>query len=109
MAGRYRQIANLMFALLCPAGALAFYWYVAQGGQGGVQFIAAALAFSAGAFICIALSDLLPEVQFHSHDRGKLTAVFLAGIIVSFLLANATPDHQHLLPAAPGSAAAAPR
>ena len=25
-----------------------------------------ALAFSAGIFICIALSDLLPEVQFHS-------------------------------------------
>jgi len=38
------------------------------------------LAFAAGAFICIALGDLLPEVQFHSHDRLRLTALFLLGV-----------------------------
>ena len=40
---------------------------------------AVALAFSAGTFLCIALSDLLPELQFHSHDRFKLSLALLAG------------------------------
>ena len=38
------------------------------------------LAFSAGTFLCIALSDLLPELQFHAHDRWKLSAALLAGV-----------------------------
>ncbi len=38
-----------------------------------------ALAFSAGTFLCIALSDLLPELQFHSHDRLKLSISLIAG------------------------------
>ena len=40
---------------------------------------AVALAFSAGTFLCIALSDLLPELQFHAHDRFKLSLALLAG------------------------------
>ena len=31
------------------------------------------LGFAAGAFICIATSDLLPELQFHRHDRAALS------------------------------------
>ena len=42
-------------------------------------FTAAALAFSAGTFLCIALSDLLPELQFHAHDRLPLSIALLAG------------------------------
>ena len=38
------------------------------------------LAFSAGTFLCIALSDLLPELQFHSHDRLKLSIALLLGV-----------------------------
>jgi zinc and cadmium transporter len=41
---------------------------------------ALALAFSAGTFLCIALSDLLPELQFHSHDRLKLSVSLIAGV-----------------------------
>ena len=41
---------------------------------------AGALSFSAGTFLCIALSDLLPELQFHSHDRLKLSLALLAGV-----------------------------
>lgn len=89
-----RQRANLLFALMCPVGALAFYCY-GSSLEGGATFVAPALAFSAGAFICIALSDLLPEVQFHSHDRLKLTAVFLLGIVVSYLLAGVGGRHDH--------------
>lgn len=87
-----QRTANLVFALLCPAGALLFYYGVGSG-EAVDAWIAAAMAFSAGAFICIALSDLLPEVQFHSHDRVKLTTVFLLGILLSFALASLAPDH----------------
>lgn len=43
---------------------------------------AVALSFSAGTFLCIALSDLLPELQFHSHDRFKLSVALLAGFFL---------------------------
>ena len=55
----------------------------------------AALAFSAGVFISIALSDLLPEVQFHSHDRLKLSAALLAGALVAWGIGFAEPKHAH--------------
>ena len=55
----------------------------------------AALAFSAGAFICIALSDLLPEVQFHSHDRMKLTVAFLLGIGLAYAIGSVEPEGAH--------------
>lgn len=96
---RAQRTANLLFALLCPLGALVFFFFASGDGAAAQVLVGIALAFSAGAFICIALSDLLPEVQFHSHDRGKLTAVFLFGIVLSFLLANATPGHQHTMDA----------
>ena len=44
------------------------------------------LSFAAGAFLCIALSDLLPEIHFHSHDRGKLIASLLVGISLAYVL-----------------------
>lgn len=97
--------ANLLFAVVCPLGALLFYVYASQLGGGSEAVIAAALAFSAGAFICIALSDLLPEVQFHSHDRVKLTAVFLLGILAAYLMANSAVEHSHAAAYPPPSAA----
>ena len=42
-----------------------------------------ALAFSAGTFLCIASSDLLPELQFHQHDRVKLSAALLLGLAIA--------------------------
>ena len=93
--------ANVLFALVCPLGALLFYFYATQLGVNGETVIASALAFSAGAFVCIALSDLLPEVQFHSHDRVKLTAVFLLGIVVAYLMASTDSEHSHTASTAP--------
>ena len=45
-----------------------------------------ALGFCAGTFLCIASSDLLPELQFHSHDRFKLSAALLAGLAVAVII-----------------------
>lgn len=91
-----RRIANLGFALLCPLGALLFFFGVDLLGEARHYAVAAALAFAAGAFICIALSDLLPEVHFHSHDRGMLTLAFLAGILLAWSLGGLEPAGAHL-------------
>jgi len=91
-----RRAANAAFALMCPLGALLFYFGVDLLGGNRDLVVAAALAFSAGAFICIALSDLLPEVHFHSHDRGKLTLAFLVGIGLAYAIGGLEPASAHL-------------
>jgi zinc and cadmium transporter len=85
-AGAPRPLAhlvNLTFALMIPAGVALFVLGAGRLGPAAVASLtAAALAFSAGTFLCIALSDLLPELQFHAHDRLKLTAALIAGLLV---------------------------
>ncbi len=74
------HLVNLGFALMIPAGAVLFQVGLARlGPRSSASLTAAALAFSAGTFLCIALSDLLPELQFHAHDRLPLSAALLAG------------------------------
>ncbi len=91
-----RRAANILFALLCPLGALLFFFGVDMLAASRDQVVAAALAFSAGAFICIALSDLLPEVHFHSHDRGKLSLAFILGIGLAYAIGGLEPATTHL-------------
>jgi zinc and cadmium transporter len=76
-----RHLVNGLFALAIPVGVLAFHLGANQlGGQG---FLGCALAFAAGTFLCIAASDLLPELQFHSHDRVKLSAALIVGLLLA--------------------------
>lgn len=91
-----RATANLVFALMCPLGAILFFYGVDVVAPGRDHIVAVALAFSAGAFICIALSDLLPEVHFHSHDRGKLTLAFLLGITIAYAIGGVEPAGVHM-------------
>ncbi len=44
------------------------------------------LAFSAGVFLCISLSDLLPELEFHAHDRVVLSLALIAGIALAYAI-----------------------
>ena len=90
-----RALTNLAFALICPVGAWLTFWSVGSLGAAEDAVIGRALAFSAGAFLCISLSDLLPEIHFHSHDRGKLTVSFLAGISLAYAMrwVEANPMH----------------
>lgn len=90
-----RFTANLLFALMCPAGALLFFAGVNALGPAGTEWVGIALAFAAGAFICIALSDLLPEVHFHSHDRVKLTLAFVFGLLLAYGMSLLEPGHMH--------------
>ncbi len=74
------QFVNLAFSLLVPVGVGSFFLFrewLAAGSP--AVYTAAALAFSAGTFLCIALSDLLPELQFHEHDRLALSISLLLG------------------------------
>jgi zinc and cadmium transporter len=75
------------FASMVPIGGIAFL--LTSGAlEKSVQnqITEAALAFSAGTFFFIALSDLLPEVHFHRHDRIPLFLSLLAGVVLMYLI-----------------------
>lgn len=50
------------------------------------KLLGCALGFCAGGFLCIACSDLLPELHFHAHDRLRLSLAWMAGLAVSILV-----------------------
>ena len=88
-----QSLVNMTFSLACPIGALLFLFGVTQLSQDG-SLLGWGLALSAGFFICISLSDLLPEVAFHDHDRLKLTAALLLGVGLAVGIEN-LPGHNH--------------
>jgi len=94
-SSRARALVNCSFALMCPLGALLFFWGVDHIAVDRELLVGSALAFSAGVFLCISLSDLLPEVQFHSHDRGKLTVALLLGIVLAYGIGQLEPEGAH--------------
>jgi zinc and cadmium transporter len=81
-----RHLINTLFAFVTPLGAVLFAAGVNWFAAGNPVVLGDALAFCAGTFLCIAGTGLLPEVQFHSHDRGKLSLAVLAGISVAVLV-----------------------
>lgn len=80
LSKRSAHLMNLGFSLMVPIGAAVFLLGANRFAAASLSAVSSrALAFSAGTFLCVALSDLLPELQFHSHDRLKLTIALLAG------------------------------
>jgi zinc and cadmium transporter len=102
------HVVNAGFALMIPVGVALFFVGVGKlGPASAASATASALAFSAGTFLCIALSDLLPELQFHAHDRLKLSIALLAGfglMAMTSLAESEVPAPE----AAPHSVAAVP-
>ena len=91
-------LVNALFALLVPIGVLLFG--AGASALGGTQVaVPYALAFSAGTFLCIAAADLLPEVQFHRHDRVGLSVALVLGLALALgvgrLEAAAHSGHDH--------------
>ena len=89
-----RQLLNVLFSLATPLGVALFYLGANHIAGSNVVFLGCALAFCAGTFLCIASSDLLPELQFHSHDRLKLSVALLLGIGIAVLIGVIEP-HEH--------------
>lgn len=93
-----RHLINAAFCLATPLGAILMLLGVNLAGGASEQLIASVLAFSAGVFLCIALTDLLPEVHFHTHDRLPLSGSLLLGLILASTLAIVEEryhDHGH--------------
>ena len=90
-----RRLVMFGFAIICPLSAFAALWGINVISSGHGLYVGAALAFSAGVFLCISLSDLLPEVHFHSHDRLKMTIVLLLGVGLALALVSVEPVHRH--------------
>lgn len=92
---RLRTTVNVGFALMCPIGAAAFYVGASKLASEQHLVVGSALGFSAGVFICIALADLLPEIEFHSHDRLKLSGCLLIGVALAYGIGFLEPEHIH--------------
>jgi zinc and cadmium transporter len=99
----WRHTINALFSLAIPIGVLVFYFGLmpdASNPNAVSQqwFVACVLSFSAGTFLCISLSDLLPELQFHQHDRAMLSAALLLGLafahVAAWLESAVHPPHQ---------------
>ncbi len=93
-AQRWRYPLLIGYAVICPIVA----GFILAGFATDMlssSLIAGALGFSAGIFLCIALSDLLPEIHFHDHDRFKMTVLLLLGISLSLLIKQFEAPHLH--------------
>ncbi|MBL4883489.1 MAG: ZIP family metal transporter [Planctomycetaceae bacterium] len=84
---------NVSFALMCPVGALLAWWGIV-GTHSHIYLVSHLLAFSAGIFFCISLSDLLPEMQFHAHNQWVLTISLMAGLGLAWALMWLDPVHS---------------
>jgi zinc and cadmium transporter len=89
-----RQLLNALFSRATPLGVALFYLGANHIASSNMVFLGCALAFCAGTFLCIASSDLLPELQFHSHDRLKLSVALMLGIGIAVLIGVIEP-HEH--------------
>ena len=81
---RMRTLVNAAYAAVVPLGAAAFLISLPFAGGREETVLGIAMALAAGAFICIAAADLLPEVQFHSHDRVLLTTALALGLALAW-------------------------
>jgi zinc and cadmium transporter len=74
-------LVQLGFAAMIPLGVVGYYLTKSALKEDlENELTGAALAFSSGTFLFIALSDLLPEVQFHRHDRVPLFLTLILGV-----------------------------
>ncbi|HEY2882415.1 MAG TPA: ZIP family metal transporter [Pirellulales bacterium] len=92
---RWRHIVNVLYAVVAPLGILGFTLGLAELQKAHPALVGCTLCFAGGVFLCIATSDLLPEVQFHSHDRIKLSIALLLGVaLASAIVLVETSGHS---------------
>lgn len=96
-ARRTTMLLNLGFALVVPVGAFGSLFLMEGIASSGMlaMIVPLALAFSAGTFLCIASSDLLPELQFHQHDRAALSFSLVLGLAGAWSIGLLESEHHH--------------
>lgn len=94
-SSRWRHAVNFAYAAVLPLGVVLFL--VGIGSATGYEgLLGRALGLAGGAFLCIATSDLLPELQFHSHDRLKLSTALILGVALAWVIGLVeTHGHDH--------------
>jgi len=91
-----RTAVNLAYAAVVPLGAACFLLSLPLFDGRREIVVGAALALAGGAFVCIAAADLLPEVQFHAHDRLLLTTALVLGLGLAWVMTVAERStHAH--------------
>jgi zinc and cadmium transporter len=98
VSARGRSLANGLYALIVPLGAVTFLFSLPLFGGHQQAILGVAMALAAGAFLCIAAADLLPEVQFHSHDRLLLTTSLALGLAIAWgitVMERSSHAHTH--------------
>lgn len=92
----WRRTVAISLGLLAPLGmGLLALGLLSPGLDGPHLLIGLVLAVSTGIFLCISLSDLLPEMEFHSHNRIQLSVSLLSGVLVAYALGWLEPEHAH--------------
>lgn len=101
-SARSRIIVNILFALVTPLGVFIGVMLGIGPGEFAPVWMTPALGFAVGMFLCVALCDLLPELQFHRHDRVSLTVALLLGLGVAWFATQFHDhDHEHAMPTSP--------
>jgi len=96
----WRNVINVLYAIVTPLGVALSFLVLQQAGSAADALVGGTLCFTAGACLCISSSDLLPELQFHSHDRLKLSSALVLGLALAWGLVyveNQGHDHHHSL------------
>jgi zinc and cadmium transporter len=92
----WRNMINFAYSLIAPLGVALFYLGLEEAGESAAAILGGTLCFAAGACLCISSSDLLPELQFHSHDRLKLSAALALGLALAWgLVYVENQGHDH--------------
>ncbi|HZZ72659.1 MAG TPA: ZIP family metal transporter [Pirellulales bacterium] len=97
---RTRHLVNAAYSLITPLGAALFFLGLTHFSNSQNELLGCILGFAGGAFLCIATSDLLPELQFHSHDRFRLSLALILGVALAwgivFIESGGHDHHEHL-------------
>jgi len=78
-------LSNIALLMAVPVGAFISYVWLSSNNP---QWAGIALAFSAGTFLHVSLSDLLPEVHRHSALKNQAILFFILGLVCMVGLAH---------------------
>lgn len=85
------MLLNFLLWLMVPLGALLSYYFMKDL---DTQYLGMALSFSAGTFIEVCLTDLIPEVHKQSTKKYKVLFFFSLGLFIMFFFQKVL-GHAH--------------